>query len=231
MIKFSKLIFGIALASLSFSAAAFEAPAYFGADAQLGNIHFEKNYGGNILKKESPGINPFIGVKINEWTALEAGYQYLRSTKSTTLSAGDYTLGIEVVRLLAPLTFKSSMILKGPHANLLLLSPLAAKCPLQLFAGVGLFHAKTSIRRETLQVAGIHTHVKRRLEASRTLFRLTAGLNYFFTEDFSIRSYVTFINTKKLHALAIDGYCPCLFLPQARARNSVCYSVGLRWGF
>jgi hypothetical protein len=47
---------------------------YIGADAQVRNMRFEPNYGGNIYKREYPQSNVYIGVKGNEYIGIEAGF-------------------------------------------------------------------------------------------------------------------------------------------------------------
>lgn len=222
----------VILLSALFSTVAFskEFPFYFGADGQYCKMCFKRNFGDNLYKRNSIGANPFLGMNINSLFAIETGYQYLSASKTSTLPAGEYSAGTLVLPIVAPVTFKSSFILKGPHIDFFVLTPTYNQLPLQFFGGLGVSQTKAIFQRKTLQLDGIIGTTHRRLETSRSLRRITLGSNYFFNPDFALRATLVFINAQKLHAFASDGIFS-YYIPEVRPENTICYGLGLRWGF
>ena len=208
-----------------------EFPFYFGADVQYCKMCFKQNYGDNLYSKKSLGLNPFVGINIKDSPfSIEAGYQYCDSSRTSTLTANEYASGVQVPQMLEPITFRSSLKLKGPHVSLLLLTPRYDVYPVQFFGGIGISHTKATFERATMQFNSLVGKTNRKMEASRSLRRLTLGANYFFTENFAIRATLALVNTEKLHAFASNGI-QSHFIPEVRPQNSVYYGLGLRWGF
>jgi len=208
-----------------------EFPFYFGADVQYCKMCFKQNYGDNLYSKKSLGLNPFVGINIKDSPfSIEAGYQYCDSSRTSTLTANEYASGAQIPQTLEPMTFRSSLKLKGPHVSLLLLTPRYDAYPLQFFGGIGVSHTKATFERATMQFNSFVGKTNRKMEASRSLRRLTLGANYFFTENFAIRATLALVNTEKLHAFASNGI-QSHFIPEVRPQNSVYYGLGLRWGF
>lgn len=226
-----RLIIVLLSALASTIAFAKELPFYFGADGQYCKMCFKKNFGDNLYSKKSLGLNPFFGINIKDSPfAIEIGYQYCDSSRTSTLTANEYASGVQVPQTLEPITFRSSLKLKGPHVNLFLLTPRYDAYPLQFFGGIGVSHTKATFERATMQYNAFVGKTNRKMEASRSLRRLTLGANYFFTEDFAIRATLVLVNTEKLHAFASDGI-QSHFIPEVRPQNSVYYGIGLRWRF
>lgn len=221
----------LAFTLLSTAVHSYQAPAYFGIDGLLSHIPFENQYGGNITPKTIPGINPFVGVSITPYLSVEAAYQYSRGSRTVTLAPGDWVAGFAVPMILAPITFKSRIILQGPSISLFLTTPCLKEAPFQLFFGVGISHLKANIGRKTMQYNAYVGSTTRVLESCRAVARVTAvGGNYFFSPDFAIRVSATFSNTKQLHQFVYNSHYS--FIKQEmKAKNSIVYSIGLRWGF
>lgn len=230
MLKFAKLFCGVFFLFSSGITHSHDVSMYFGADSQLCRTHFEDHFGGNILKKEALGLNPFFGINLNSVFSVEIGHQYLKSSKTRTLHTNEYSAGLRMPEILTPVTFKSSFILKGPHINLLASTPTYSQLPVQFFGGIGISHTKATFLRKTMQIYDIVGIRTRRIEAYRSLTRLTFGMNYFFNKDFAIRASIVFLNTHKLQAFANDGIYN-IQSPEIRPKNSICYGIGLRWGF
>lgn len=213
------------------TAHAYQAPAYFGMDAQLSCIPFEKQYGGQIAPRAIPGINPFVGINVTPYIALELGYQYGRAVRTSTLGPNDYAAGFPMPALITPITFKSTIALEGPSITVVLMTPVLEKAPIQFFWGAGISQTRVTVTRKTMQFSeyvGVNTRV---LESCRTIGKLTAvGGNYFFNPDFAIRGSVMLSNTKRLHQFVCSSYYPYI-KQQMKAKNGLTYSIGLRWGF
>ena len=228
----SRIISSIFLTSLlSTKIIALEAPAYVGFDVQNCHIHFDTNFGGNLLKRDMQGANPFFGVKLNEVFSVEFGYQHISSTKTTTLPAGSYAAGTYVHIVISPITLKSTATFKSTNVNLIASTRVFSFLPVQFFGGLGISHTTAIFTRRTMQYDGVIGTVKRRMGISHSIPCLTVGANYFLTKNFSFRGSLIGMRTKKLHAFANDGHDPAIFWPEIRTRNSICYSLGIRWNF
>lgn len=206
-------------------------PDYFGIDGHVLTTEFRNNYGQNILKRDMIGASPFIGIDLNERFSVEGGYQYLKNSRVSTLESGHIAAGMPVPSALAPATFKSWAIFKGPHVSLLVKTPVHQCVPIQFFGGAGVSRIEANFYRKTLQLGCVVGSVTRRIHISKTLIKLTLGANCFLSENFALRGQVNFMNTKKLKAFSKDNVCNYLFVPEIRPKNSIFYSIGLRWSF
>lgn len=226
------IIFTLCLLSILMSSPArsYEAPCYFGIDSHYTKTPFRKTHGGNFAPKAAPGVNPFVGVNLNPYMALELGYSHSRAVRTTTLNAGEWVAGFPLPAGISPITFKTSMLVRGPHINVIFTSPLFGNFPFQAFGGIGVGQTRATIIRKTMQYSAFVGTAERVMESSRNIRRLTLGLNYFIEPEFAVRFSTAFLKHDRFHQFTCDDTHP--FIKQEmRAKNGISYSIGLRWNF
>ncbi len=194
--------------------------AYAGIDAQMRHMPFQKNFGGNILKRRYPEGNVFAGMKFNDYVGIEAGYEFSKKQHSTkTHQVGEVVFGLPIPPPepeLSSITYVSRASSKVNGFNLNLIGFLPILCEeyhTQLIGSVGIATLKTRIRNaltttsveliETiLNPSGVpFTTVKpdnSLYKKRKTLFRMTAGIQYMTNCFIGIRGLVTWENTAQL---------------------------------
>lgn len=200
---------------------------YAGVDAQMRHISFQKNFGGNILKKRYPQGNVFGGFLFTHCLGLEAGYEFSKKQLSTKNSVpNDIIFGINTPTITAPSVIntvdrnRASSKITGWNLNLVGLLPiLCEEDNVQLIGSVGVAHLKLRVRNvlthsevefndpfvrnpnDTFTVARtVNTVLKNR----RAVLRLASGIQHALTDYLSFRALVSWENTAKLEAKAID---------------------------
>jgi hypothetical protein len=224
-------LFFFALCGSAHSNETLDKNMYFGADAVACKMCFKEEAGGNLFKKNSIGCNPFVGISVNDYVSVEAGYQYIGSTRVGVLQTGDQ-VGRNVVinQPMSPVTYKSSFVIKGPHVNIFLKSQKLLKTPISVFMGIGLSESRARFERKTIQFTNIVGFRTRVFEKSKTLKRLTFGANYEVSDNMSCRITAVVMDTRKLHAYPNDGTYS-LYVSEIIPKNIICYSAGLKWKF
>jgi len=157
-------VFGLALHSTVF-ANDFEGwrfSPYIGADAQVRRMDFKGGYGDNLLRHNSPQGNGYIGLKLNDYLALEAGYEStVTRNRLTTLTTGDVAAGTSVISAVSPVIFRSKFKMKGPHVDIVGFYSFYEGCPTQLFGSLGVSFLNKSHCRTPNAFHGQPTSVHR----------------------------------------------------------------------
>lgn len=206
---------------------------YFGVDGRAQFVKFRNGYGNNTLKHNSTQGNIYLGLRINDYFAIESGYESTVSrSRTVTLFAGDMAAGTPMIEMVCPAVFKSKFKIEGAHLNLVGLLPIYNYCcqPIELLASVGTAFLKGTSKRETISVAGMFRGVDRTMVGARTVLRATLGLQYLPGDHVGLRGTACLLDTSKLIVSANDGM-PGLYHPEIKPKRIVSYGLGVFYEF
>lgn len=224
---------------------------YVGVDAQMRKMHFQKHFGGNLLRHKYPQANFFGGVKFNEYLGIEGGYEVSKKQHTTKIpNQTDIIFGVRL-RPVDPLVTnvqdleRASSKIYGWNLNLVGLLPIPCieDCT-QLLGSVGLAHLKlrvnsafTSIGSVDLTPFGLgdlnnlltnSQAFSTRFRKTKTVLRLSGGLQHKIIDCLGIRALVSWEKTSKLHTqgknFPVD---PTDILGVVKPKNSLQYSLGI----
>ena len=195
---------------------------YVGVDAQIRHMPFQKDFGGNVLKKNYPQGNFFAGLKFNDYVGIEAGYEVSKKkSRSVKHNNSDIVFGKPLEQNEPPfipsvenISYGTSKIY-GWNANLMGFLPIFCEDnSLQLIGSVGIAQLKIKSKNElkslettatldsiTEEINGstqntiiFNMHYKKR----KAVLRLSSGIQNMITDCIGIRALVTWENTAKL---------------------------------
>lgn len=201
---------------------------YVGADAEFRYMSFHKGFGKNIFAHNYPQANLYIGLRFNDYFAVEAGYEATaRKTRTSTLHAGDVSLGAIVPAPDTP-QFNSTSQIKALHANLVGTFPICERYRLQFIGMAGIARLKANIVRTFVTLDGFaidppitSTFIKR-----KSVLILGAGVQHMINCNWGVRAMLKWENSNRLKL--IDKETADLFV---KAKNSVIYSLGAFYNF
>ena len=196
---------------------------YVGADAQMRHMGFEKDFGGNALKKNYPQGNFFAGLKFNQYVGVEFGYEASKKKpRSVTHNNSDIVFGSplqqgEPTDLGFDDTSHSSSKINGWNTNLVGFLPIFCEDnSLQLIGSVGVaqlkIRSKNSLKNvlvittfdpntgEPNGTQSITTIGNRDFTKRKAVLRISSGIQNMITDCIGIRALVTWENTAKLKA-------------------------------
>lgn len=203
-------------------------PFYLGIDGQYCRLDFQKGYGDSLFSNTTPGINPIIGAKINDSFAIEAGYHFSHSSKTTTLQSGPIVGNPNLLAFVSAVTFVSKTTFKEPHLKFLVFTPKLANQPVQFFAGIGITNTRARFKFKAVQAGIFPVNRERTVEKCRSLQTLTIGALYNLNDTLSMRGTIVFKNTARLGGFANDGFQSALYgIPEIKPKNSINYGLGI----
>lgn len=220
----SLLAFGAAANSLSEQ---WDLVPYVGADIQVRHMEFKKGFGDNITKNNYPQGNVYVGVKLNQYTGIEAGFERTKAQKkNTALLGSDNFLG---TILFAPLPndqtrIKTNTKMSAFYANLVGFLPVfCEEYRLQLIGSLGIAHSNLKMTLD-LPDDGVH----RVFSKKKWVPKIGVGLQHMLNCQLGVRAMVNWEGTKT------SGIKP-LNAPQSELRasvkNSFNYGLGLFYNF
>lgn len=227
---------------------------YAGADAQARYMPFQKDFGGNILNKNYPQGNFFAGFKLNNCIGIEAGYEVSKKKSGTRIHAPtDLVFGTTVEPLDPPAIVgirdisRASSKIYGWNLNLVGFLPVwCEEYNVSLIGSVGLAYLKMKVsnRRsntitttvfdpvdQRIGLEDIQDFTHRKYNKSKTVLRLSGGIQHMLSECFGLRLMVNWENTSKLRARGRDVETNLLGQSIARAKNSFNYGLGIFTAF
>lgn len=207
---------------------------YVGVDAQMRHMGYQKQFGGNSLKKNYPQGNFFAGLKFNDCVGVELGYEIsTKKSHSRTLPNTDVVFG-RTINFAPPFTFTSTSTASSKiHGwNLNLVGYLPVLCEdnsLSLIGSVGVAQLKvrahTKIRTTVFEPGEtpVFTDANLHFHKSKAVLRLAGGAQYMMTECIGVRGLVTWENTSKfkMHRLRETAR----FV--AKPKNTFIYGLGV----
>ena len=207
---------------------------YAGLEAQWRHTDFQKNQGHNLFKTDLPQGNAFLGIHINDFLGLEAGYE--SSTKrhhTVKLPAGAL---VNFRPLDTNTTYTSTAKIQGAHISLVGRMPVSDDHRLNIIGLAGVAHLKSHL---TYRVLSAYDPAARAMVAQATnagtfkktknVLRLGLGIEHFINEHWGVRATYLWENTHRIKASstsAVRGISSTLQL-----RNTSVYSLGAFYRF
>lgn len=232
------LIFSTALFAANSSYAEIDMPEfkltpYGGIDVGMQHIGFKAGYGDNLFEKHLPKGNIFVGLKFNDYFGVEGGYEStIQKTKNVTLGANDTYLGMTTgiggpFNMNPGENLKASTKIKisGWHFGITTEYPIYVnnvQNSLSLTSYLGLKKTRINLSSTTLIVAGVVDNGIDLLnhDNKKTLFKLSAGLQYFINNNFGLKISGSWENTSKFQPYNTKNTL------RASLKNSISYSLG-----
>lgn len=203
---------------------------YVGADAELRHMNFARDFGRELFSHNYPQANLYAGVLINEYLAVEAGYEATeRRTRTSTTNDGNLLAG---VRINTNIQANSTAQVKGLHANLVGFLPICEVYRLKLIGMVGFARLKANFVTTFTATAGNGIlvdeipGVTQTFTERKSVLRLGAGLQHMINCNWGVRAMVKWEQSNKLKMAAIEDSDFNL-----RANNSLIYSIGAFYTF
>lgn len=206
---------------------------YVGLDAQERHMSFEEGYGDNLLYHTAPQGNTYVGLRVEEHFAIEAGYEAtVTRSRERTLGAGELAAGQPVPATSSPAVFKSKLTIKGPHLDLLGLYPLYnyKGAPIEILGSIGVAFLKATSERQTISLGNTSSSMVRTLNGRKAVLRTAIGLQYKFCDQLGVRATVGWVNTSKLTISANDNIRG-MYLPEIKPKKTTFCGLGLVWTF
>lgn len=224
---------------------------YVGVDAEWRHMNFKRGYGDNVFKRNTPQGNAYVGVRLSDYFAIEAGYQAAKKkSRSCAIKQGDLLLGFDptdtsmnlgAAGFPDTLNIVGTTQIKGAHLNLLGILPVWGEYRIQLIGSVGYasLKAKQSLKVidatgggvPTIQFNGYDAYSKR-----KNVLKLGAGLQHMLTDNWGIRAMFKWENTQRIQIpgtlfQGVDPNTMALQTATVRLKNSTIYSLGTFFTF
>jgi len=235
-----RLLKGVVSASVSllaFNAAALnvrdhmDLVPYIGADIQSRHMEFKKGYGDNITKKNYPQGNIYLGLKLNEYVGLEAGYERTKNVKtskillgsdmflSTILQPGDPTFATRI---------NTRTKMSAFHASVVGFLPISEEYRLQLIGALGIARMNLNMAME-IPIADL----RRVFSRKKWVPKVGVGLQHMLTCQVGVRAMASWEGTGRGSKSAQD--IRPLNQSQselvARVKNSLNLGLGIFYNF
>lgn len=204
---------------------------YVGFDAQFRRMNYHAGYGDNLLFRQSPQANIYVGLKFNDYVGAEIGYDATSTlTRDATLTTGQLAAGSPIEEDTSPAVFKSKSQLRGAHADLVGFYSFCENWPTQLFGSVGIGFVRGMFERRSISMNNMPSSTNRTFGKHRAALRLTGGLQYLWNCHLGMRVSIGYVNTNNLRAFQNDGV-PSIPVAIIKPKDSFVYGLGLFWLF
>jgi len=180
----------------------------------------------NVFGRSSTGFNAFIGGKVHEMVALEAGYDWAgRKKKNFSFAAGSPFFGVTNS---AAFTGSTKVGIKGPYADVQLVMPIEN---VELVASLGVAFRKPTLSVSVNGAGNLYTAISQ-LTADKTkaLVRLGLGLQGMVHENVGLRAFARWENTSRLHVRA-NGQLGSLGVSNKAFKDTFSASFGAFYQF
>ena len=207
---------------------------YVGVDYGLANTEFESGFGDNLFHDTHYQVTPFLGYYFGKHFGVELGFaKGFSSDRDTTLNAGDVNLGAAVG---ATGSYHNKSDIDSFYMSLLFrMSPSDFGSNnkylenLSLVAGVGYATQRVNLTRNLLNDDGeIIDTIDLKYDSSKSVARISGGLDYKIFNSFRVRGNVVWKNTSKLEPY---NYNSADAFRTAKLKNTVEYNVGIVFDF
>lgn len=185
-----------------------ELSPYIGADAQMRQMSWPQEAGGNLYQKNNVQGTVFGGIGINRYVGVEAGYSvtpFQESRRAILPGAIIFGNSTGAVPLTVPgnsgFVFVSKWQVKDWHVDILGYLPVSEEHHFDLVGGVGF--AKTTIFQWTNLVSSDTAtgafQFNRTFTGKKGMLRLTAGVQHMVSECYGVRVLANWVNTSKFN--------------------------------
>lgn len=207
---------------------------YVGADAQWRHMEFKKGFGKDQTKSNYPQGNIYLGLKLNPYLGLEAGYERAKTQKRDTSALGsDVNFGAVLfpfaLNTVNELNTKTK--LRSFHANVVGFLPISEEYCLQLIGSIGVARVNINTTRNITSLNN-RTLSDDRVAALREVFskkkwvpRIGIGLQHMLTCQLGVRAMANWEGT----SMTMKTLTPSAF--SARTKNSLNFGLGLFYNF
>ena len=219
---------------------------YIGVDAQMRHMGFQKDFGGNILKKKNPQGNFFAGLKFNQYVGVEVGYEFSKTQRIIKDSYPNDIIFGQSIPAFSPDVLSVENLhrtfskINGWNANLVGFLPvLQEKNDVQLIGSIGVANLKLQTKN-TLTTTEVESFIgdpndtftiistknifyKKR----KAILRIASGIQYKINDCIGLRAMVSWENTSKLKAKAKDAITEKALLGMTAPKNSFQYGLGM----
>lgn len=206
---------------------------YAGIDAQWRYTQPINGYGNNIFKRHYLQGNVYFGLKLCDYLGVELGYEMTPTrTKTSTIEAGEFSLGIPVMN--PPELHLSKSRMKGWHTGIVAYYPLCNflgnslfRNPIELLAYIGqvrlhTYYQDALVRNNTGPIDVLTS--TRTYESSRSLLRLGLGAQYTYCTS-GVRFMLGYESTSQFRDVASQERPNGL--KRLKLRDSLFVSMGI----
>lgn len=237
MQKFVFSLIGVLIATTSY-ASNWQLEPYVGADAQVRQTFFVRDYGNNLFKERVPQGNFFIGTKIHEYLGFELGYMTAFSAHRNAVFESPTSLPgrDEPIDPGEKLLYTTTSKIDGINANLMFFIPANEKNNFIIGLGVARLRAyfkiiQTGDETRAYTPAEI-AHESPEFVRKKCVAQAKFGIQHKLTQNLGLRALVGWENTKKFKTFTpkamLDGIGDKYKL---RLRDSFNCGLGITWYF
>lgn len=182
---------------------------YIGVDGLGRHTNFASGFGGNLFKKDYPEVSAYLGLKLNDYFGIEAGYKVSTlETQTSSLGAGETASGIPVA--FPPAVHRGTTSYKGWHGEFVGYLPIMLPDCVYLLGTIGFnrveFFARDKLVQDNAGLAPPQAFAEgeftRTFKKTQTVLTLGTGLQIQIDEKSSIRFKVGWENTSSIKSLS-----------------------------
>jgi len=206
---------------------------YLGLEYSQRSLNMVDGYGKGLFVKRLPQGNAFIGLKLNDYIGIEAGYLFSQAaTRTTYLNTGNQILG----NLLAPnhfLASENTINLFGSHLNINAFLPISTTGFYGIGSiGVSMLTLKARFKPIGNQAVFAFTPAatearSRHFLKKKLIKRITGGIGYKITSNFEIRFLTGYETTSHFKKIAPKEASPL----RISLKNNTISNLGLTYSF
>jgi hypothetical protein len=224
-VKLSLLVMAAALMAGTPVVASYkDVTPYIGMDAKWYRMPFKKGFGDNLAESNYPQINGFVGVKLNEFFGVEAGYEVsANKTRDALVNDGDTYFSVVIPAGFDEFKTVTETKISGFNVNFVGFMPISEEHALDLIGAVGLAHLKLRI------IHSVPAHdVRTEFSKEKWVPKLSLGLQHMLAKQFGVRATVGWQKTSRLGDV-IPAVQPSAEI--AKVKDSTSVGFGLFYNF
>jgi len=199
---------------------------YVGADAKWYHMPFKKGFGDNLTESNYPQANGFLGIKLNNFVGVEAGYEVAASkTRNATESDGGTYFGVAIPSGTGALNAVTETKIHGFNVNLVGFLPVSEEYALDLIGSIGLARLKLDITNNLPSLAV----QEEKFSQEKWVPRLSLGLQHMLAKQFGVRATVGWEKTSSFDNLVPTDAPGSTLI--AKVKDSTSVGFGLFYNF
>lgn len=209
---------------------------YVGADAQWRHMEFKKGAGKDQTKSNYPQGNIYLGLKLNQYLGLEAGYERAKTLKKDARVLGSDTIFGAVLQPSAPNAvneFNTKTKLRAFHANVVGFLPICEEYRLQLIGSLGVARVNINtvsiwnVINSTPTTPDFRDATQQVFSKKKWVPKIGVGLQHMLTCQLGVRAMANWEGTK----MSLKPLNTASEFTTARTKNSFILGLGLFYNF